>query len=179
MLVLFSKRVFHVLKVHYTSGLFWNIRGAIFTGKLLTLRVTHRVVIYKKRWCGHLFLAQGLKQFVLARSGGGFLRFQLFLKLFLLGNILGFVAQVFVELLLFDRRNSSLLQVLIHVNVRWILSLVIFQLFLVTTGLTPAVIFGTWNIPLLVVNELIHCFIFLFLVFIKNNYTKTFLKKFI
>jgi hypothetical protein len=80
---------------------------------------------------------------VLARSGGGFLRFQLFLELFLLGNILGFVAQLFIKLLLFDRRNSSLLQVLVHVNVRRILPLIIFQLFLVTAGLTTAVVLRT------------------------------------
>lgn len=176
LVILIKRPSFYFLSIGNSSRLFKFIWSCIFTGKLFSLWMTHLMVFYKERWVWNLFWSQNLDKLMFRRGGRYFLRLQFSFQFLLFSHVLCFVTKIFVQKVFFDRRYSSLFEMLVHVNVGYILPLIIFQVLLIFTGLTTTMIFRTWDVSLLRIEMMIH-WLFFIRVKTKINYTKRLKKK--
>ena len=154
-----------VINIEGPSCLFEGIVEPIFAGKFLSLRVTDRVIFDEEGGGGGLFGFEDLDEFMFGGDSGGFFGFGFFFGLEVFSDVFGFAAELFVGVfgeLFFDRRDASFFHVFVHVDVGGIGTLVIFELVLVATGLTSAVVLRTGDVSLVRGNVLVHGIIFYF-----------------
>ena len=154
--ILIKRPSFNFLSIGNSSWLFKFIWSCIFTGKLFSLWMAHLMVLYEERWVWNLFWSQNLDKLMFRRSGRYFLRLQFSFQFLFFSHILCFVTRIFVQKVFFDRRYSSLFEMFVHVNVGYVLPLIIFQVLLIFTGLTTTMVFWTWDISLLRIEMMIH-----------------------